>query len=52
MDREGGQYGWRDAHWLGSDPELVPLHSLPRFQALQENLKLLPVLDFKTSAER
>jgi len=47
------RYGWRDAHWLGSDPEFVPLHSLARFQALQENLKLLlPVLDFKTSAER
>jgi tetratricopeptide (TPR) repeat protein len=46
------RYGWRDAHWLGSDPEFVTLHSLARFQALRENLRLLPVLDFKTSAER
>jgi hypothetical protein len=40
-----------DAHWLASDPEFVPLHSQARFQTLQENLKLLPVLKFKTSAE-
>jgi hypothetical protein len=45
------RYGWRDAHWLASDPEFVPLHSQARFQTLQENLKLLPVLKFKTSAE-
>ena len=45
------RYGWRDAHWLASDPEFVPLDSQPRFQTLQENLKLLPVLKFKTSAE-
>ena len=42
--------GWRDPHWLASDPEFVPLHSEARFQTLQENLKLLPILRFNTSA--
>jgi len=52
LDREGGQVRLERRTLAWVDPELVPLHSLPRFQALQENLKLLPVLDFKTSAER
>ncbi len=42
--------GWRDAHWLASDPELSSLFSHARFQALQENLKRLPVLEFMPSS--
>jgi len=42
--------GWRDVHWLGSDPEFMALRSLARFRTLQENLMLLPVLEFKPSA--
>jgi tetratricopeptide (TPR) repeat protein len=42
--------GWRDVHWLASDPEFMALRSLARFQTLQENLRLLPVLECKPSA--
>ena len=42
--------GWRDMHWLASDPEFAALRSESRFQGLQESLKLLPVLEFKPSA--
>ncbi len=41
--------GWRDAHWLESDPEFAALRSQSRFQALLENLRLLPVLEFRPS---
>jgi len=42
--------GWRDVHWLASDTELRGLRSLARFQTLQENLMLLPVVEFTPSA--
>ncbi len=42
--------GWRDAHWLASDPELAALRPQNRFQALLKNLELLPVLEFRPSA--
>lgn len=41
--------GWRDVHWLSSDPEFIALRSQARFQALQENLRRLPLLEFKPS---
>ena len=41
--------GWRDAHWLASDPEFVALRAQVRFQTLQENLALLPGIEFKPS---
>ncbi len=44
--------GWRDAHWLGSDPELAALRTQSRFHALLENLRLLPVLEFRPSRGR
>jgi tetratricopeptide (TPR) repeat protein len=42
--------GWRDAHWLGSDPELAALRPQSRFQALLENVRLLPALEFNPTA--
>ncbi len=42
--------GWRDVHWLASDTELRGLRSLARFQTLQENLMLLPAVEFTPSA--
>jgi len=39
--------GWRDVHWLASDRELAALRSHSRFQVLLENLRLLPVLEFR-----
>jgi tetratricopeptide (TPR) repeat protein len=44
--------GWRDAHWLQSDPEFAVLRSHSRVQALLETLRLLPRLEFKPSASR
>ncbi len=41
--------GWRDLHWLGSDPELAALRSESRFQGLLESIKLLPDVEFKPS---
>jgi TolB-like protein/predicted Ser/Thr protein kinase len=41
--------GWRDVHWLASDPEFAELRSQSRFKTLQENLELLPAIDFKPS---
>jgi TolB-like protein/predicted Ser/Thr protein kinase len=41
--------GWRDSHWLASDPELILLRLHPGFPTLQEKLRLLPVI-FKTTA--
>jgi tetratricopeptide (TPR) repeat protein len=43
-------YGWRDTHWLASDPDFIALRDQPRFQALQEYLNLLPALEFKPNA--
>jgi TolB-like protein/predicted Ser/Thr protein kinase len=42
--------GWRDLHWLASDPEFAALRSESRFEGLQESIKLLPVVEFKPSA--
>jgi serine/threonine-protein kinase len=42
--------GWRDAHWLSSDPEFIRLRSQAGFQSLLEKLRLLPVLKFQPSA--
>ena len=42
--------GWRDAHWLACDPEFKALRSQTRFQSLQENLRVLPGIEFKPSA--
>ena len=44
------RYGWRDPHWLASDPEFFALRQHPRFQALHENPKLLPAPEFHPSA--
>jgi TolB-like protein/predicted Ser/Thr protein kinase/Tfp pilus assembly protein PilF len=41
--------GWRDAHWLASDPEVAALRIQSGFKTLQENLGLLPAVDFKPS---
>jgi len=41
--------GWRDAHWLASDPELVSLRSQAGFQTLRERLMLLPALEYRPS---
>jgi len=41
--------GWRDRHWLGTDPELIALRELAPFQTLQETLRLEPDLEFKPS---
>lgn len=41
--------GWRDGHWLASDPELILLRSHACFPTLQEKLRLLPVI-FKPTA--
>jgi len=43
--------GWRDVHWLASDPELAALRSQSRFQVLLENLRLLPVLEFRCGSD-
>jgi hypothetical protein len=45
------RHGWRDPRWLESDPEFAALRSQARFQTLQENLKLLPPVDFEPSAQ-
>jgi hypothetical protein len=42
--------GWRDVLWLSSDPEFASMRSHPRFQALQEELKQFPALQFKPGA--
>jgi TolB-like protein/predicted Ser/Thr protein kinase/Flp pilus assembly protein TadD len=44
------RYGWRDPHWLASDPEFIALRRHRRFKTLQENLQLLPALEFQPSA--
>lgn len=41
--------GWRDARWLGSDPELQRLRAQDRFQTLQENLGSLPYVKLQPS---
>ena len=41
--------GWRDGHWIASDPELILLRSHACFPTLQEKLRLLPVI-FKPTA--
>jgi serine/threonine protein kinase len=38
--------GWRDVHWLASDPELIAVRSQARFQTLRENLSALPHIKF------
>jgi len=42
--------GWRDGRWLARDPEFMALRSQSRFQSLQENLRVLPGIEFKPSA--
>lgn len=41
--------GWRDGHWLASDPEFMSLRSHAGFHTLEEKLRLLPVI-FKPTA--
>jgi tetratricopeptide (TPR) repeat protein len=42
--------GWRDLHWLSSDPDLAVLRPLPLFEKLCDNLKALPAVDFNLSS--
>ncbi len=41
--------GWRDGHWMESDPELLPLRSQAHFQELQENLRFYSPVVFEPS---
>ena len=42
--------GWRDAHWLESDPEFALLRRTKPVSGSAGNLRLLPSLEFKPSA--
>ncbi len=41
-----GASGWGDAAWLGADPELAPVRTEVRIQALLERLRARPAIDF------